>query len=89
MLWSAATLAQATPETFAATAVRLAPAAVRTDPARPEDACTVTVACRLVEPTSRLRSGMTGYARIYSEERSLGGYLLDRAVRFLRTEFWW
>ena len=32
---------------------------------------------------------MTGYARVYTEERSLGGYLFDRGVRFVRTEFWW
>jgi hypothetical protein len=32
---------------------------------------------------------MTGYGRVYTGRRPLGEILLDRAMRFLRTEFWW
>jgi hypothetical protein len=45
------------------------------------------VYCRL-EGTP-LRPGMSGYARVYGESRSVGGFLLSRAVRLVRTEFWW
>src|SRR5262249_24638403 len=76
-------------ETFAAEVVRVAPAARAGDPERPEEPGRVTVYCRLDGPADGLRPGMTGYARVYAEERSLGGYLLDRGVRFVRTEFWW
>jgi multidrug efflux pump subunit AcrA (membrane-fusion protein) len=76
-------------ETFTARVLRIAPTAKAGDPDRPEEVGRVTVSCRLDGPTDGLRPGMSGYARIYSAERSLGGYLLDRAVRFVRTEFWW
>jgi hypothetical protein len=49
----------------------------------------VAVHCRIRDPEGLLRSGMTGYARIYCEPRSLGEILLDRAMRLVRTEFWW
>jgi putative peptide zinc metalloprotease protein len=71
-------------QTFQATVDRIAPSA-----AKAEVQSTVTVYCRLKEPVSDLRPMMTGYARIYRGQRSLGGFLVDRAVRFLRTEFWW
>jgi hypothetical protein len=32
---------------------------------------------------------MTGYARVFTGRRSLGSVLLDRALRWVRTEFWW
>jgi multidrug efflux pump subunit AcrA (membrane-fusion protein) len=76
-------------ETFAAEVVRVAPSARAADPEKPEEVGRVAVYCRLDGPVEGLRPGMTGYARIYSEERSVGGYVLDRAVRFVRTEFWW
>lgn len=38
---------------------------------------------------SVLRTAMSGYARVYTGRRSLGGILLDRAMRLFRTEFWW
>jgi multidrug efflux pump subunit AcrA (membrane-fusion protein) len=79
-------------ETLTAHVDRLAPAA-----ARGEVQGTVTVYCRLAEPGSlgppadeaRLRPGMTGHARIYTARRAVGGVLLDRVLRFVRTEFWW
>jgi hypothetical protein len=32
---------------------------------------------------------MTGQARVYTGARPVGAILLDRALRLLRTEFWW
>jgi multidrug resistance efflux pump len=69
-------------ETFTARVDRIAPAA-----ARGEGHTTVTVYCRL--DGTPLRPGMTGHARVYGEQRSVGGFLIDRAVRHVRTEFWW
>jgi multidrug resistance efflux pump len=70
-------------ETFPARVDRIAPAAVKG-----EGQNTVTVYCR-PEKATALRPGMTGHARVYGDQRSVGGFLIDRAVRFLRTEFWW
>ncbi|MCI0456344.1 MAG: HlyD family efflux transporter periplasmic adaptor subunit [Gemmataceae bacterium] len=56
---------------------------------RGEVAGTVTVYCRLRDPPPGLRPGMTGYARVECGPRSLGGFLAERVMRFLRTEFWW
>lgn len=52
----------------------------------------VSVYCRLNNadtPERMLRSNMTGYARIYGDSRPAGEMVLDRAMRFLHTEFWW
>jgi multidrug efflux pump subunit AcrA (membrane-fusion protein) len=76
-------------ETFPAAVVRVAPSVRAADPDKHDEAGRVVVYCRLDGPVEGLRSGMTGYARIYSEERSVGSYVLDRAIRFVRTEFWW
>jgi hypothetical protein len=70
-------------EWFTARVDRVAPAAAPVD-----GPTAVTVYCRLPE-AGPLRPGLTGYARVYRDERSVGGYLIDRSVRFLRTEFWW
>jgi hypothetical protein len=50
---------------------------------------TVTLSCRLGEYREELRPGMTGFARITTGRRSPGQILLDRALRYLRTELWW
>jgi multidrug efflux pump subunit AcrA (membrane-fusion protein) len=71
-------------ETFRASVDRVAPAA-----GRGEVQSTVTVTCRLGEPPADLRPGMSGYARVYTGRRSLGEVLADRALRYVRTEFWW
>jgi multidrug efflux pump subunit AcrA (membrane-fusion protein) len=70
--------------TFPARLERLAPTA-----GRGEVQSTVTVYCRLEDPAGSLRPGMTGHARVYTGRRPVGAILFDRAVRFLRTEFWW
>jgi multidrug resistance efflux pump len=71
-------------ETLPAQVDRIAPAA-----GRGEVQSTVTVYCRLDDYPPGLRPGMTGYGRVYTGRRPVGAILLDRAVRFLRTEFWW
>jgi putative peptide zinc metalloprotease protein len=50
---------------------------------------TVTVYCRLAETDAGILSGMTGHARIYQERRPLGLVLARKALKYLRTEFWW
>jgi putative peptide zinc metalloprotease protein len=70
--------------TFTTRVDRIAPAATRG-----EVQGTVLVYCRLTEPEADLRPGMTGYARICTGRRSAGAVLLDHALRYLRTEFWW
>jgi hypothetical protein len=71
-------------ETFHGRVVRIAPRAV---PGMVHG--TVLVTCRVEGPVTGLQPGMTGHARILCGERSLGAILVDRSLRFLRTEFWW
>jgi multidrug efflux pump subunit AcrA (membrane-fusion protein) len=71
-------------EIFNAHVDRIAPAAARGDVQS-----TVLVYCRPDDASAELRSGMTGHARVFTGRRSIGGFLLDRALRFVRTEFWW
>ncbi|HEY1378793.1 MAG TPA: efflux RND transporter periplasmic adaptor subunit, partial [Gemmataceae bacterium] len=71
-------------ETLTARVDRIAPAAGRGDAQS-----TVTVYCRLGDCRPGLRPGMTGYGRVCTGPRPLGGILFDRALRFLRTECWW
>jgi multidrug efflux pump subunit AcrA (membrane-fusion protein) len=49
----------------------------------------ITVHCRLENAPAELRPGMSGYARIYTGQRSIGQILVDRMLRYVRTEFWW
>jgi multidrug resistance efflux pump len=71
-------------DTFAARVDRMAPAA-----GRGEAQSCVTLYCLLDNDGAGLRPGMTGHARVFTGRRSVGRFLLDRALRFLRTEFWW
>jgi multidrug resistance efflux pump len=91
--------------TFQAQVGRIAPRSVRPEAAANapgsvpgEVQGSVTVYCRVpssaLASTGReegegLRPGMTGQARIYGGRRPVGTILLDRTLRFLRTEFWW
>jgi multidrug resistance efflux pump len=50
---------------------------------------TILVRCRLELTPGGLRPGMSGYARVYGAHRPIGLIALDRALRFVRTEFWW
>jgi multidrug efflux pump subunit AcrA (membrane-fusion protein) len=71
-------------ETYATRVDRVAPAAGHGDVQS-----TVIVYCRITEENHELRPGMTGYARIYTGRRSVGRILVERTLRFIRTEFWW
>jgi putative peptide zinc metalloprotease protein len=71
-------------ETLPAQVDRVAPAAGGDDVQS-----TVTVYCRLEDCPDGMLPGMTGYGRIYTSRRSVGAILLDRALRWLRTECWW
>jgi multidrug efflux pump subunit AcrA (membrane-fusion protein) len=100
--WSVELKARALPfETFTSEVARVAPATARPDPltaatsaatvaSRTElPAGTVSVYCRVTGVTADLRPGMTGYARVSRGKRAVGTVLGERALRFLRTEFWW
>jgi multidrug efflux pump subunit AcrA (membrane-fusion protein) len=71
-------------ETFRTAVDRIAPAAGKGDAQS-----SVTVYCRLENQGAELRPGMSGHARIATGSRSPGLILVDRALRYLRTEFWW
>jgi multidrug efflux pump subunit AcrA (membrane-fusion protein) len=71
-------------ETYTSEVARIAPAA-----GRGEAQSHVIVYCRLAEGGGALQPGMSGYARVYTGRRSLGAIALDRALRYIRTEFWW
>ena len=83
-------------QSFTAQVDRVAPRAARADPGtasthppRGELPSTVIVYCRVEGTDSGLRPGMTGYARVCYGRRTLAEILADRALRHLRTEFWW
>jgi putative peptide zinc metalloprotease protein len=71
-------------QTFVSQVDRVAPSGVRG-----EAQSSLTVYCRLHEAPDDLRTEMTGYARIDTGRRPLSAILLDRMLRFVRTEFWW
>jgi hypothetical protein len=72
--------------TFTAKVDRIAPAAVA---AEGEPQSKVVVYCRVNNPEGLLRSGMTGFGRIYRGHESVAAIAGNRALRYLRTEFWW
>ena len=71
-------------ETFTTVVDRVAPAGVRG-----EAQSSVIVYGRLDQAPDDLRMEMTGSARIETGRRPIGAILLDRMLRFVRTEFWW
>jgi HlyD family secretion protein len=71
-------------QTFRTEVDRIAPAA-----GKGEAQSNVTVYCRLDNQAASLRPGMSGHARIATGTRSPGLILVDRTLRYLRTEFWW
>jgi hypothetical protein len=56
---------------------------------RGEAQSSVTAYCRFNDAPDDLRTEMTGYARVDTGRRPIGAILLDRILRFVRTEFWW
>jgi multidrug resistance efflux pump len=73
--------------TYAGHVERIAPAAVKEEKMAAQGR--FTVYCRLDSETADLRPGMTGYARIAIGRQPIGAIATDRALRLLRTEFWW
>jgi hypothetical protein len=71
-------------QTFRTEVDRIAPAA-----GKGEAQSNLTVYCRLDNHAASLRPGMSGHARIATGTRSPGLILVDRTLRYLRTEFWW
>ena len=49
---------------------------------------TVTVYCHSGDLPDQLRPGMTGTARIYTGRQPIGKVLVNKLLRFVRTEFW-
>lgn len=78
-------------QTFKARVDRVAPVAIgNTVPGTNTDRqSSITVYCRVENPEGNLRSGMTGYGRVYREQKSLATMLFNRLLRYIRTEFWW
>ncbi len=73
-------------ETFHATVQSIAPAAVQSASA----ATNVVVAhCQIDNPDGRLKPGMTGFGRIERGRNPMGLTLASKAMRYIRTEFWW
>lgn len=54
-----------------------------------EAAGTFIIYCAFDDDGQALRTGMTGYARVRLGNRPLGVLLTHRALRLVRTEFWW
>lgn len=73
-------------DTFQAKVERIAPAAQLQ---QPKQRNVLVVHCELNNQDGRLRSGMTGFGRIFRGHRTLGSVILAKSLRYLRTEFWW
>jgi HlyD family secretion protein len=60
------------------------------DAAEPgEGASHIKVVCSIEDSAISLRPGMSGYARVNTGLRPVGVILIDRVLRYLRTEYWW
>ena len=75
-------------DTFVAKVDRIAPSA-NGMPEKNPNQNTVTVYCHVDNPDGKLKSGMTGVARVYRGRRSLALNLINQGLRYFRTEFWW
>lgn len=73
-------------KTFRATVERVAP---RAEIAPGELQGKVTVYCRLEEGDVGLLAGMTGMGRVFRGAEPVGSVLAQKALRQVRTEFWW
>lgn len=78
-------------QTFKARVDRVAPVAIGSavPGASVDRQSSITVYCRVDNPEGNLRSGMTGYGRVYREHKSLATVILNKFLRYFRTEFWW
>jgi hypothetical protein len=73
-------------KTFKAKVERVAP---RAEVAQGELQGKVTVYCRLEEGDVGLLAGMTGMGRVFRGDEPIAWILLKKAMRQVRTEFWW
>ena len=80
-------------ETFTGVVARIAPGA-----AKPQEAVasqqavirqSVVVHCTVEGADNKLKSGMTGFGRVYRGYNKVGSILLAKCYRYIRTEFWW
>ncbi|MDZ4850932.1 MAG: efflux RND transporter periplasmic adaptor subunit [Pirellulaceae bacterium] len=80
-------------ETFSGLVLRVSPAANR-----PRDSValnqslarqTVVVHCSIEGADNKLKSGMTGFGRVYRGKNKVGAIMLAKAYRYVRTEFCW
>jgi putative peptide zinc metalloprotease protein len=76
-------------KTFKGQVDRIAPIAIAAATSPAEHQSTITVYCRVDNPDAELRSGMSGYGRIYQGQKSLAAVTGMHFVRYFRTEFWW
>jgi putative peptide zinc metalloprotease protein len=73
-------------ETFEATVEGISATASKTPI---EGRNVVLVHCQIQNPDGRLKSGMTGFGKIFRGWNSMGMILLTKSIRYVRTEFWW
>ncbi|MBI3863758.1 MAG: efflux RND transporter periplasmic adaptor subunit [Planctomycetia bacterium] len=79
-------------DTFTAVIDRIAPCAVAaTNPTADagNHQNSVVVYCHVDNHDLKLKSGMTGFARIDRGRKTAGAMLITRGLKYLRTEFWW
>ena len=76
-------------ETFTATVDRIAPST--NPPAAPNEKSQpkLVVYCHLKDASGQFRTGMSGIGKIDQGWRTLGSITMIKAMRYLRTEFWW
>jgi len=88
-------------ETFQTRVGRIAPNTARLEPSQPQNGVSaapaasrpdlpgnVIVYCRLDGASPHLKPGMTGFARVSCGQRPIGEIMLNRTMRYVRTEFW-
>lgn len=75
-------------DTFVAQVDRIAPVAVGV-PDKRQNQNMVTVYCHVANLDAKLKAGMTGIARVHRGHRTLALNLINQALRYIRTEFWW
>jgi HlyD family secretion protein len=73
-------------QTFTARVDRIAPAAVS---AVGDVQSKLAVYCKVVNTSGDLRSGMTGFGRVYRGTKPIGMIVCGKLLRYVRTEFWW
>jgi multidrug efflux pump subunit AcrA (membrane-fusion protein) len=80
-------------DTFTAVVDRIAPCVMAAAAAPVADPGThqssVIVYCHVDNHDLKLKSGMTGFARIDRDRRTAGTLIVSRALKYVRTEFWW